>query len=112
MTKKPASDSSHVEATTLETVFPEQLESAAGGFWGGFAPWRPCGPAPAAPSYMVQPGDNLTNIAKESGHSLNYLLGLNPQYQKNPNLIHPGEQVTTGRPSYPQSYPPSYGRYY
>jgi len=45
------------------------------------------------PSYSVQSGDNLSRIAQQHGTSLNQLLQANPQFQKNPNLIHPGQQV-------------------
>ncbi|HYV47359.1 MAG TPA: LysM peptidoglycan-binding domain-containing protein [Myxococcaceae bacterium] len=44
-------------------------------------------------SYTVQSGDNLSRIAQQHGTSLNQLLQANPQFQKNPNLIHPGEKV-------------------
>lgn len=42
--------------------------------------------------YTVIAGDNLWNIARKHGLSLQQLLALNPQV-KNPNKIYPGEQV-------------------
>jgi len=48
--------------------------------------------APASP-YVVKKGDNLTNIAKGMGTTLQDLLKANPQFQKNPNLIYPGQKV-------------------
>jgi LysM repeat protein len=44
-------------------------------------------------SYSVKPGDNLSRIAQQHGVSLNQVLQANPQFQKNPNLIRPGQQV-------------------
>jgi len=44
-------------------------------------------------SYTVQSGDNLSRIAQQHGTSLNQLLQSNPQFQKNPNLIRPGQTV-------------------
>src|SRR5437868_2367007 len=44
-------------------------------------------------SYSVQSGDNLSRIAQQNGTSLNEVLQANPQFQKNPDLIHPGEKV-------------------
>lgn len=43
--------------------------------------------------YTVKSGDNLSMIARQHGVSLGDLLKSNPQFQKNPDLIHPGEQV-------------------
>lgn len=40
----------------------------------------------------VQPGDNLTHIARDQGVSLSSLIEANPQI-KDPNLIHPGETL-------------------
>jgi LysM repeat protein len=47
----------------------------------------------ASQPYEVKPGDNLTKIAQQMGTTLPELLKANPQYQKNPNLIHPGEKI-------------------
>jgi len=50
--------------------------------------------APAAPEpYTVVKGDNLTKIAKQMGTTLPELLKANPQFQKNPDLIYPGQKV-------------------
>jgi LysM repeat protein len=46
--------------------------------------------------YTVKSGDNLTKIAKEHGVSLRDLVAANPQI-RNPNLIHPGQQVNIPR---------------
>ena len=43
----------------------------------------------------VQKGDSLSKIAKNAGISVAKIKELNPQIQ-NPNLIKPGQQVTTG----------------
>jgi len=100
--------SSVVETTTLATLSDAELAQSVGGFWGGYSTggYRTGAPsgypsyAPAPTPYTVQRGDNLTNIAKQSGESLGYLLQQNPQYQANPNLIYPGQQVITGTPRY------------
>ncbi|MGL6021979.1 MAG: LysM peptidoglycan-binding domain-containing protein, partial [Chitinophagaceae bacterium] len=42
--------------------------------------------------YTIQKGDNLTNIARNSGINLKNLLGANPNYSKT-TIIHPGEQI-------------------
>lgn len=53
-------------------------------------------PAPTPSSqYVVKPGDNLTKIAKRLGTTLPELLKANPQYKANPNLIHPGDKITS-----------------
>ena len=49
-------------------------------------------------TYKVQKGDTLTAIAKKAGISLSALLKLNPQI-KNPNLINPGQAITTPEPT-------------
>jgi LysM repeat protein len=52
--------------------------------------------------YTVQKGDNLTKIAKSMGTTLPELLKVNPQFQKNPNLILPGQNVNRpGAPAAP-----------
>lgn len=43
--------------------------------------------------YVVQKGDNLTNIAKANGISLDRLKANNVKNRKNPDLIHPGETL-------------------
>ncbi|MCS6886535.1 MAG: peptidoglycan-binding protein [Acidobacteriota bacterium] len=43
-------------------------------------------------SYTVRAGDTLSHIAQRAGVSLNDLIRANPQI-KNPNLIHPGQQI-------------------
>jgi LysM repeat protein len=45
-------------------------------------------------AYTVKSGDNLSMIARQHGVSLSSLLQANPQFQKNPDLIHPGQKVT------------------
>jgi len=53
-------------------------------------------PAPTSTGhYVVKPGDNLTKIAKRLGTTLPELLKANPQYKANPNLIHPGDKITS-----------------
>jgi hypothetical protein len=44
--------------------------------------------------YTVQPGDSLSRIAKAHSLSLNAVLDANPQYKKNPDLIHPNDKIT------------------
>jgi hypothetical protein len=46
----------------------------------------------------VQKGDTLSEIAADAGISLSALLKLNPQI-KNPNLIKPGQVITTSKPT-------------
>lgn len=43
---------------------------------------------------IVQPGDSLSVIAARHGVSLRQVLAWNPKYQRNPDLIRPGETVT------------------
>ena len=101
--KKHASTT--IESSNFETVPGEQLDQATGGYvWpagGGYGNggggWYGNGGSGRQPQYYtVQRGDNLTNIAKDAGHSLNYVLSHNPQFQANPNLIYPGQRVFTG----------------
>jgi len=70
---------------------------AKGAYQGAKQALNPSAPvqaAPAAPQpYTVVAGDNLTKIAKQMKTTLPELLKANPQYQKNPNLIHPGDKV-------------------
>jgi N-acetylmuramoyl-L-alanine amidase len=49
-------------------------------------------------SYIVQPGDNLTNIANTYGTTVSAILALNPKIT-DPNLIYPGEvlQIPQGQ---------------
>ncbi len=64
------------------------------------APTAPPAAAPvAAPSsggstYVVQPGNTLSIIARRVGTSLRELLNLNPQLE-NPNVIYPGQTLNT-----------------
>lgn len=58
---------------------------------------------PISGAYQVKQGDNLSKIASSQGITLASLLASNPQYAKNPNLIHPGDVVKFGAqegPSY------------
>lgn len=53
--------------------------------------------------YQVQTGDTLSRIASSQGRTLAELLSQNPQFARNPNLIHPGDVVKFGnnaQPSY------------
>jgi hypothetical protein len=43
--------------------------------------------------HLVQPGDTLSDIAKDNGLSLNGLLALNPEFADNPDLIFPGQTL-------------------
>lgn len=47
-------------------------------------------------NYLVQSGDDLSKIAAKNGMTLQQLLALNPQFQSNPNLIKPGQNVNIG----------------
>lgn len=49
-------------------------------------------------TYKVRKGDTLSEIAEDAGLSLAALLKLNPQI-KNPNLINPGQVITTSKPT-------------
>jgi len=90
MSTNRTSDLNANDTVTLETVSNDELACASGGRTD----------APSSQVHTVQRGDNLTNIAKGSGHSLGTILKWNPQYQNNPDLIHPGEYVTTSTPRY------------
>ncbi|MGO3740067.1 MAG: LysM peptidoglycan-binding domain-containing protein [Marinomonas foliarum] len=66
-------------------------------------------------TYVIKEGDQLLKIAVEQGVSYLKLLELNPQYQANPNLIHPGETLilpsdedatSTAEPKEKESIPP------
>lgn len=66
---------------------------------GGTAPWNgiwddglESGRPQVSTGYAVQQGDTLWGIAKRCGVELAELLAANPQI-KNPNLIHPGDEV-------------------
>lgn len=100
-----------------ETIDADQLASVAGGYgpfgnlYGGYPGFGGygCGYPPPVyqwqnKTYTVRPGDNLTEIGHNAGDSLNRILRLNPQYRANPNLIHPGEKVVTGRNRVPVYY--------
>ena len=101
MTIDRTSIAGRLEANTLSQ---EALAGVVGGnWWGNRCRFPSAGQGSYGQGsygqpglYTVQRGDNLTNIARQSGHSLNDILTWNPQYQSNPNLIHPGEQVFTG----------------
>ncbi|HEX3765998.1 MAG TPA: LysM peptidoglycan-binding domain-containing protein [Kofleriaceae bacterium] len=105
----PTNSFTTTESDNFETVTGDQLDQAAGGYYypGGNYPGGNPGGNPGGrygngeygrqpQYYTVQRGDNLTNIAKDSGRSLNYILNHNPQFQANPNLIYPGQHVFTG----------------
>ena len=47
-------------------------------------------------TYTVGRGDNLTNIANATNQSVADLIRQNPQYAKNPDLIHSGDRIVTG----------------
>ena len=47
-------------------------------------------------TYKVRKGDTLSEIAEDAGITLKQLLDLNPQI-KNPNLINPGQVITTSK---------------
>ena len=87
----------------FETIASDALSDANGGLWNFPRGWWQGQPYGQPQYYTVQRGDNLTNIAKGANQSLGYLLNNNPQYQANPDLIHPGERVLTGR-TYPTRY--------
>ncbi len=44
-------------------------------------------------TYTVKSGDTLLGIAVKNDVDFNQILTLNPQYQSNPDLIHPGEVI-------------------
>ena len=43
--------------------------------------------------YKVKEGDSLSKLAEEYGMSVEDILKLNPQYEDNPDLIIPGEEI-------------------
>ncbi len=62
----------------------------------------PTPPATSTGSYVVKSGDNLSNIAAQNNMTPQQLLAINPQFQSNPNLIQPGQQVNlSGSPAKP-----------
>ena len=116
-TTGPIAGHTTAEADTLETLESDQLTRASGGFYqgscggngGGYGGYNPYGGYgwgyPQPQFYTVKKGDNLTHIARGANQSLQQLLQWNPQYQQNPNLIHPGERVLTGvNYGYPRYY--------
>jgi LysM repeat protein len=46
------------------------------------------------PTYTIQPGDSLLQIAIDQDVEYTDLLVLNPQYQSNPNYIRAGDTLT------------------
>jgi outer membrane protein insertion porin family len=114
MTNSPVPANTTVETEGFETLQSDQLAHASGGYvwpggnggyggYGGYGNYGGYGYAPQPQYYTVRSGDNLTNIAKANHESLGRLLRMNPQFQANPNLIYPGQQVLTGR-TYPCHY--------
>lgn len=80
------------EKTIAETVSAETKAQAP-------KPGEPTAPAAGAGKIRtVVTGDTLSRIATEAGVSLKEILNLNPQFQANPNLIRPGQQVTLPQP--------------
>jgi len=88
-------DPTHVQLTDL--TVSEARAGARPTFEDGKLPGKTSGTAPIprgpARAHVVKPGDTLSKIATIHGITLARLLELNPQFQANPNLIHPGEQV-------------------
>jgi hypothetical protein len=60
-------------------------------YFSALQPYQPGGPT----IYTVVPGDTMANIAPRFNLTLQALLSLNPQI-RNPNLIHPGDQIIVG----------------
>ena len=56
--------------------------------------------------YVIQPGDNITNIAKSNNLTLQQLLDLNPQYKRNPNLIKVGQKIKLSQEDEDTSFDP------
>lgn len=50
-------------------------------------------------TYTVGKDDNLSSIARATHQTVGDLVRRNPQYGKDPNLIHPGDRIVTGRTS-------------
>jgi hypothetical protein len=104
MTTSPVNASTTDETEGFETLEGDQLAQASGGYvwpggqgYGCYGGQGNGGYGGQPQYYTVQRGDNLTNIAKSNNESLGRLLQMNPQFQANPNLIYPGQQVLTGR---------------
>ncbi|HEX3476137.1 MAG TPA: LysM peptidoglycan-binding domain-containing protein [Kofleriaceae bacterium] len=93
------------ETEGFQTIDGVELSQASGGY-GPPQPYGYTNTGGKPQYYTVKPGDNLTNIAKAHDESLNRLLGMNSQFQANPNLIYPGQRVLTGRT--PANYVPYY----
>ena len=88
------------EKTIAETISEETKAKAP-------KPGEPTTPAAGAgKTRTVAEGDTLSKIATEAGVSLKEILNLNPQFQANPNLIRPGQQVTLPQPA-ATSVPPA-----
>lgn len=90
MTTKPSTKVSSV--SDFAPMSPGELAGVVGGLHGKFAPDQG--------SYTVGRGDNLTNIARATGQSLDQLLAANPQFTangRNPNLIYPGDTINFGQ---------------
>ena len=56
--------------------------------------------------YKVQPGDNLSKIAKEHGLPLGQLLDANPQFKANPNKLAVGDVLEIPSSPGPSPAPP------
>ncbi len=73
------------------TCYSGELQSENVSQPGGAASAAPARPVSSS-QYRVVQGDTLWDIARKFGLSLESLIALNPQI-KNPNLIHPGDEV-------------------
>jgi LysM repeat protein len=81
------------EKTIAETISEETKAKTP-------KPGEPTAPVVGAgKTRTVVTGDTLSRIATEAGVSLKDILNLNPQFQANPNLIRPGQQVTLPQPT-------------
>ena len=88
-------DPTHVQVTGITVT--EARAGARPIFKADQPPGKTSGtaPIPLGPGqvHVVKSGDTLSKIATIHGITLARILELNPQFQANPNLIHPGDNV-------------------
>lgn len=85
-----------VPATTIVGSMGDGITPVSSPTGGTQAPNQESAAVNLNGGYTVKAGDTLSGIAEAHHMSLNELLSLNPQFAKNPDLIHPGEHVNLG----------------
>jgi endoglucanase len=100
-TPPPAAPSIDTEPSTIAAVSPTDVPSASP-TPEATSPPNPATPGPSvgvgpwSRTYVVQPGDTLTSIARKmygDAHLWPRIAGANQELVKDPNLIHPGQKL-------------------